>query len=162
MKRVYFDQNKWIDLAAARQGLAKGERYQDVLAVVEAGVERGLASFPLSSFHYIETANRRQWRSRRELAAVMAALSRFHTIAPQQALLPPEIDLALSDLFARPLSCGAPKPFGIGAAHAFDSDIPPYRVPRGDTNRSRNSVAVGARTVDRARVVAPGRCASGG
>lgn len=129
MKRVYLDQNKWIDLAAARTGLAKGEPYVDVLAVARAGVERGLLSFPLSSVHYMETTNRRKWESRRELAATMALLSAFHTIAPQSQLVPPELDRTFNRFFGRPTELRALRPFGIGVAHAFDSAVEPYRVP---------------------------------
>jgi hypothetical protein len=129
VKRVYLDQNKWIDLAAAVRGLKKGERYQDALLVIEAGVEVGDLSLPLSSAHYMETNVRRDWRSRRDLAMTMAALSQMHTIAPIQAVIPPEIDRALQTGAARPGSPRELKPFGFGAGHAFAEDIPPYRLP---------------------------------
>lgn len=128
MKRVYLDQNKWIDLTAAMLGLRKGRRYEDVLAVLRAGVGQGLISLPLSSVHYMETANRRDWESRVQLAATMAALSRYHTIAPASVLIPPELDRALvmfgSRVPPRPL-----QPFGYGVAHAFREQLPPYRAP---------------------------------
>jgi hypothetical protein len=129
MKRVYLDQNKWIDLARALRGLDKGEKFQDALLVVTAGVEAGNLSLPLSSAHYIETNVRRDWRSRLELAISMAALSQLHTIAPMQAVIPPEIDRALRGIAGRPTSPRLLRPFGFGASHAFAEEIPPYRLP---------------------------------
>lgn len=129
MKRVYLDQNKWIDLASAKAGLDKGQRYADVLALAAAGVDRGLLSLPLSSVHYIETANRREWKSRSQLAETMAELSRFQTIAPQSALVPPELDRAFNGLCGRPTDLLPLRPFGLGFAHAFDATPRLYGAP---------------------------------
>jgi hypothetical protein len=82
VKRVYLDQNKWIDLARAVNGVAGGERFEEVRLVLEAGVESGELSLPLSSAHYMETQNRRQWRSRRQLGETMLAFSKLQTVAP--------------------------------------------------------------------------------
>lgn len=131
MKRIYLDQNKWIDLAAAQAGLDKGRRFADVLALATAGSTADLLSFPLSSVHYMETNNRRDWESRRQLAETMRDLSRFHTIAPQTALIPPELDRAFQQFFGRPTDPLPLRPFGVGLAHAFDMPLEPYRVPRG-------------------------------
>lgn len=127
MKRIYLDQNMWIYLARADKGLASGARYQDVLTLARAGVQRGLLSFPLSGVHYIETTNR-PWRTRQDLARTMTSLSRFHTIAAHSALVPPEIDCALRRFFGRPLSPRSANPFGSGFAHAIGKEIAPYRV----------------------------------
>ena len=131
MKRVYLDQNKWIDLAAARTGHRRGEPYQDVLTLARAGVEHDLLSFPLSATHYIETSHRRQWKSRLDLATTMALLSRFHTIAPESVLVPSEIDRALKARFRVPEIVRDTQVFGVGADHAFDTDIVRYEVPEG-------------------------------
>lgn len=157
VKRVYLDQNKWIDLAAAARGLKKGTRFQDALLVAKAGVEAGELSLPLSSAHYMETNVRRQWRSRRDLALTMVALSQLHTIAPIQAVIPPEIDRALQAVAGRPTSPRDLRPFGFGASHAFATEIPPYQLPEqvvwhvadswgleGDVNRLRDHVARGS------------------
>jgi hypothetical protein len=131
MKRVYLDQNKWIDLAAARTGHRRGNPYQDVLTFAQAGVERELLSFPLSATHYIETSHRRQWESRLNLATTMALLSRFHTIAPESLLVPSEIDRALKARFGAPEIVRGVQVFGVGADHAFNTDIVRYQVPEG-------------------------------
>jgi hypothetical protein len=130
MKRVYLDQMKWIDLARA-----------DTLLVARRGVDNGLVSFPLSSIHYIETAKRRDERSRRALARTMATLSRFHTIASPRALVPPEIDLALHRRFGRPTNPRAPEAFGVGVAHALNIEADPCALPEGlpiDPQLARN------------------------
>ncbi len=129
MKRVYLDQNKWIDLAAAAKGLEKGAPYHDVLTLAEAGVERGYVSFPLSAIHYIETGNRRPWQSRQDLARTMATLSRFHTIAPVNVIVPHEIDLALQGVVGLPLVARDAQVFGIGVSHAMNHPMPAFRVP---------------------------------
>lgn len=131
MKRVYLDQNKWIDLAAARSGHRRGHPYQDVLTLAGAGVERGLVSFPLSATHYIETSHRRHWQSRLNLATTMALLSRFHTMAPESVLVPAEIDCALKARFGVPEIVRRAQVFGTGADHAFTTDIIRYQVPDG-------------------------------
>lgn len=129
MKHIYLDQNKWIDLAAAAKGLQKGERYRDVLTLAEAGVDPGFLSFPLASIHYIETTNRRPWEARRDLANTMGVLSRFHTIAPLNVLVPSEIDRALKTAFGKPLVPRDAQIFGVGAAHALNQKLRTYRVP---------------------------------
>jgi hypothetical protein len=129
MKRIYLDQMHWINLAAARRGRKKGARYQDVLSVVEAGVDHLFCSVPLSDAHYMETAHRREWRSRSELAETMAVLSRMHTIAPRSALVPSEIDRALQRVFGVPEVIRPEQVFGVGASHAFHMGPMTYRVP---------------------------------
>lgn len=150
MKRIYLDQNKWIDLAAAVRGLEKGKRFEDAFLVLRAGVEAGDLSLPLSSAHYMETSVRRHWRSRRDLALTMVAFSQLQTIAPLQAVIPAEIDRALRSLTGRPARPRLLRPFGVGASHAFAEGIPSYRLPeqvvwqvadrwglQGDINRLR-------------------------
>jgi hypothetical protein len=58
VKRVYLDQNKWIDLTRAKHGQKSGERFADALTVARAGVEHGLISFPLSLTHYMEVTQK--------------------------------------------------------------------------------------------------------
>jgi hypothetical protein len=130
VKRIYLDQNKWVDFARAARGLQHGEKFQDALLLVTAGVEAGELSLPLSSAHYIETNVRRDWRSRLDVAISMVALSQLHTIAPMQAVIPPEIDRALQGIAGRPTSPRQLRPFGFGASHAFAEKMPPYRPER--------------------------------
>ncbi len=129
MKRIYLDQNKWIDLASADKGLAKGAAFDDALVLLRAAVSAGSISLPLSSAHYIETHNRRHWESRRDLAATMVDFSRMHTIAPPDALVPGQVDRALDQFFDTRATPRPLRPFGTGASHAFNRDIPSYRVP---------------------------------
>jgi len=114
--RVYLDQNKWIELSRSRKG-GSTDDLADLWRLATAGVERGLVSFPLSAVHYYETTKRRDQQSRWELAATMAELSRLHTIAGSNTLVPLEVDAAVANLVG-----GAPPPiqaFGVGAAHAL-------------------------------------------
>ncbi|MGN6664029.1 MAG: hypothetical protein ACTHK6_07505 [Solirubrobacterales bacterium] len=129
MKRVYLDQNKWIDLARAVNDVKDGDRFADARLVLEEGVNAGHVSIPLSSAHYMETQNRRDWRSRRQLAETMIAFSKLQTVAPPDAILPAEIDVALKSLFGvlrRPREL---RVFGVGVSHAFNMPVDPYRIP---------------------------------
>lgn len=129
MRRIYLDQNKWIDLAAAEKGQPNGAPFDDALTVLRAAVDANAVSLPLSSVHYIETNVRRHWESRRDLAKTMLALSRTHTIAPPDGLVPAEVDRALRQRYGHPTSIRPLRPFGVGASHAFAREIPRYRVP---------------------------------
>lgn len=46
MRRVYLDQNKWIDLARAATGRAEGGRFVEALAAARDAVAAGTAVFP--------------------------------------------------------------------------------------------------------------------
>jgi hypothetical protein len=128
MKRVYLDQNHWVALSRARIGKPADEDHVGVLALLRAAVEQGAVSCPLSMFHYVETQNRRDWRSRRNVAQTMAEISRFHAIAPHNRLIDAEIEHALADAFGF-----APQvqivPFGWGAGFHSDTPPPDYAVP---------------------------------
>lgn len=129
MKRVYLDQNKWIELLRVHSGKHRDRELAALLEVLNFGVLRGLVSLPLSSAHYQELAHRRDVDSRFELAAFMASYSNLHSIAPRQALLQWEIEAALSDVFGAPKPAGSPQPFGFGMAHAFG--VRQSKVPDG-------------------------------
>jgi hypothetical protein len=60
----------------------------------------------------------------------MASLSKFQTIAPQRALIGPELDRSLASMFPARLPPRPLQPFGQGIAHAFATDVPLYRVPK--------------------------------
>ena len=128
MKRVYLDQNHWVALTRARLGNPDDEGHLGVLALVRAAVEQGEASFPLSMFHYIETQNRRDWRSRLDVARTMGEISRFHAIAPHNRLIDAETEHALSRVFD--FSTTEPIiPFGYGAAFHSGKRLPDYVIP---------------------------------
>jgi hypothetical protein len=123
MKRVYLDQNKWIDLAAAQKGIEKGLPFEDVHLLLGAMVDHGDVSLPLSAAHYMETHNRRRYDSRRDLASTMAPFSRFHAIGPSSSVLPGELDRALEAMLQQPLEVRDLRPFGQGVSHAFGFEI---------------------------------------
>lgn len=104
-------------------GHPRGDRFGDVLTVAAAAVNAGTASFPLDTSRYMETSKRGNWQSRQELVETMAQLSRFHTLAPQTVVLPPEIDAALHDRFGRPEIPRTAQVFGVGVGHALGSGI---------------------------------------
>jgi hypothetical protein len=119
LKRIYLDQNKWIDLLAVATGKTKDDSLEDVLRFVAAGVELEELSFPLSSTHYMEVSFRRDWTSRRDLGRLMSVISRFHAIAPRAAILPDEVDCALRSIFGRPVRVHSPRVFGYGISHTI-------------------------------------------
>jgi hypothetical protein len=121
--RVYLDQNAWIGLLRARDGHRAGERYRDVLLVLDAAVDQGRVSLPLSSIHYIETARRFPHAKRAELASIMATMSRNHTIAPFSTLVRSELRRAVAARFGSRVAPALPRPFGVGADHAFSTDL---------------------------------------
>jgi hypothetical protein len=133
VKRVYLDQNKWVDLARARMGRDDGKRFLDAWLISRAMVHAGDASFPLSSVHYMEVSHRRRWDSRWSLAATMADLSQFHAITQTVPLLRAELDRAVG------MRVGSRPPprrvqvFGFGIQHAFAGALPAVDVP--DQNR---------------------------
>jgi hypothetical protein len=129
VKRLYLDQNKWIDLARAVNGAEGGERFEDARLILAAGVSSGDLSMPLSSAQYIETQNRREWNSRRRLGQTMLAFSKFQTMAPVDALLAAELDRAIVALYGASLQPRPMQVFGFGFAHAFAEDFEPWRVP---------------------------------
>ena len=135
-KRVYLDQNKWIDLAKCRLGREDGDRSRDVLDVLRHGVEHGLVSCPLSAQHYMETARRNNATSRHDLAITMAELSKFHTIAPAKAVVPMELDSALRDRFGRPQTPRAAPNLRYRIPPRLPVGAPAVRGPRGPSGPS--------------------------
>jgi hypothetical protein len=129
VRRIYLDQMHWVSLSAAELGQSKGDPFQDALVLAKEAVASSNISLPLSSVHYMETANRRDWPSRSGLARIMARLSRWHTIAPQHVLIPPELDRGLRSVFGTSGPLRPLQPFGTGASFAFGRDIPAYRIP---------------------------------
>lgn len=123
MRRIYLDQKDWIALARAAAGKPDRPEYAEVLTLLRAGVEAGTVSVPLSQAHYQETSHRKPFAKRLELAALMAELSRFHTIAPFYRLSKDEMRYVIAahpDQFDGLLTTQPPPvPFGCGGDHAF-------------------------------------------
>jgi len=86
VRKVYLDQNKWIDLSRAHHGDPLGAPFEDALAAVSQAVSDGTASFPLSAGHYFETWKQRKRDPRRALAEVMSNLSQHRTIGDQRSI----------------------------------------------------------------------------
>jgi hypothetical protein len=129
VRRVYLDQNKWIDIARAAHGRAGGERYADAWLLARSGVEMGLLEFPLSTVTYMETMKRREWRSRQRLASVMIELSQMRTMVSSWQLIPGEIDRALKNRWGRPPTPREVAVFGRGVGHAFGYDGVNFEIP---------------------------------
>lgn len=119
MLRIYLDQAKWIDLSKFRVGHRQGGKFQDVYDIAMEAAKQGRASFVLSSAHYLETQSRADAQSRQDLGEMMAELSRFHTIAPVQVVVPAEIREFLT---GEPLTSQI-NLFGVGFRHAFDTNV---------------------------------------
>jgi hypothetical protein len=137
--RVYLDQNKWVDLARTFIGDPRGDPFKVVYGFALEAVRLGIASFPLSTIHYIETSKTRNLKRRRDLAMAMLSLARPakavapDTIAAMDFLLPCEIDQALKSHFGRPRSPRSYPVFGKGVGHAFSQEPigfdPPADLP---------------------------------
>ena len=120
LTRVYLDQWVWIRLARAALGRPKDPQDPDVLAVVRESVRLGLASYPLSPVHYKELAAGASPRQARELAPVIEAISRHHTMTgPGIDVVSGELDRYLHRRFGRPAAPRAIQVFGQGFGHAF-------------------------------------------
>jgi hypothetical protein len=122
MIRIYLDQKDWIRLLQCEKGHKAGRGYEDALVLLRAGVVSGRISLLLSNVHYIETARRRPYAKRVDLATLMFELSRLHTIAPCWTLARAEVRVAVKEWFGSRVEPERPVPFGVGADHAFGHD----------------------------------------
>ncbi len=91
--------------------------------MVETAIAQNRLSLPLSSIHYIETARRFPQAKRAQLASLMATMSRYHTIAPFPTLARCELRRAVARQFGSRVVPAAPTPFGVGADHAFSTNL---------------------------------------
>jgi len=120
--RIYLDQNKWIEIAAAlKAGIASAP---EVITMIGAAVDHGYASFPISAGHVFETWKAASAQRRHALAPTMATISKNYTIAAPSKLLPGELDRAFQRRFGRPLFPLPIVPFGWGLAHSFGQPLP--------------------------------------
>jgi hypothetical protein len=122
MLRVFLDQSRWIKLARVAGGKDRDEGVAQALDLLRAGVERGLVSVPLTSWHYMETNRRRQPDQRRRLGALMWEISQGHSMAPVYAVTPWEIEVAVYEQFGGVPPSQSPRIFGTGVAHAFGQE----------------------------------------
>ena len=141
LQRIYLDQWAWINLSKAvfrEPGHTSVDA--DAWTVARASVAIGLASFPLSVVHYMETIRDADLNRRRRRGAIMGSLSQFHTIAPPGAILPMEIDHALKATFGRPQQPREVEVFGRGFRHAFGMAADALRFPEGITLPQQRTV----------------------
>jgi hypothetical protein len=117
---VYLDQNKWIELARMLHGRDTSSKASGVLRDLEAAKIEGRATFPLSSFHYIETSRVSNVDRKVRLGAAMWHFSRGITIIGYQAIVRHELEVALSKHLPQ-VNPGGIRILGKGHAHAFCS-----------------------------------------
>src|ERR1700745_1305028 len=96
MKKIYLDQNKWIQLARVYHGKELDTELQQLLQYLLEATVNGSIVLPLSGIHYMETARIRDPGRRARLGHVMWELSRGATFASYHDILIHEIVVALS------------------------------------------------------------------
>jgi hypothetical protein len=122
--RIYLDQNHWIYLSRALNGNPRSSAEADAALFIQASIDAGQASYPLSVAHVEETWRQRRAAKRLALADTMTTISRNHTIAPPWAVVPAEIDRALLTRFGEPQDVRPLQPFGIGMHHMSGGLLP--------------------------------------
>lgn len=127
-RRIYLDQNAWIQLSQQDQGKTKDPLLADALREIRGHAASGRASFPLSGSHYMETYKRGDPASRQRLGRFMFSIAGLDRIADGTKLLIPELHTALSDQLNLPAPPPA-EPFGRGFAHVFPEAGRPYDQP---------------------------------
>jgi hypothetical protein len=118
MLTIYLDQAQWIELSRARHGRADGARFAGALDVAQQAVSMGLAQFPLSMGHYIETWRASNSDRRRRLAQTMIELSQSRTMARPPDLCDNELDAFISGLSGMSPARPPWPPLGWGYPHA--------------------------------------------
>lgn len=115
---IYLDQNKWIEIAKMAHGKDKSSRAARVLHDFEAARDNGQATFPLSSFHYVETSRISNVDRKVRLGAVMWHFSKGATILCYQAIVRHELEVALAKRLPQ-VSPSNIAVIGRGHSHAF-------------------------------------------
>jgi len=81
-KKVYLDQNHWINLLRARKGLSNDTEIQNVLQNIIKASNEGTAFFPISNIHLMETYKKRNPVKRDEMLDFMIEVSQGYAIVP--------------------------------------------------------------------------------
>lgn len=97
MRVLFFDQNKWIDLARGMKDASHAAR--PVFEKLRAEVEARRAICPLTITQILETAKRNDLRTRTDVATAQAILSKGHVYRSRKARLLVEMRIALDKLF---------------------------------------------------------------
>src|SRR5258708_21814278 len=129
---VYLDLNHWYILSDAGAGRPRRAADVAILEQLRALVADGSVVSPLSSVHYMEVTENPRDQQRREVTEVMAAISRFRTLASDTKILEEERDIELKARFGRPTRVRTTPKFGVGFGFAFG--IPGRFKIRGDAD----------------------------
>lgn len=129
MLYIYLDQFAWVFLSEADHSRPGSERFNAVLTLACAAVERGHACFPLSFAHYRETHNQFRAAVRARRASTMRKLSGGISLTSTDDVLMEELDRALLKWFGRPKIPRTCQKFGVGAAHSFGKENFVYKTP---------------------------------
>lgn len=127
MAVVYFDQNKWIELARVFHGKESAPDLQEIFEIVQTRSRRGDVIFPLSGVHYMETAKIRDPGRRSALGTVMWEISRGNTLASYRRIICHELEVALSRRFEG-VTPGQFRLVSKGFSHALGIEYS-YRLP---------------------------------
>lgn len=101
---IYLDQNKWIELAQAAHGKGSA-RLLPVLEFIRQIKASGLAVFPLSLAHHMETSKRFDAGQQERLGRLMWEISEGSTFASPASILHSEIDAAIVELSRKLRRC---------------------------------------------------------
>jgi hypothetical protein len=129
MKRVYLDQNVWIELSRARVGsnLAK-KKFDDAYQLARYASTHGIALFVLSQTHIYETQKRQKWEKRLDIVETMVEVSRFHAIKHVTNVVPLEADFAIGTLAG--FTPARPNVFGVGIESLISKSVAQLPFPR--------------------------------
>jgi hypothetical protein len=118
-RTVYLDTNHWYALGRAMAGHPDRSEHVDILRTLAEQVQQERLMFPLSSVHYMEVAENPRDDHRKEIADVMALLSRFNSITSAGKILDEELAQSLHARLGRPTWPIKVEKFGYGATFAL-------------------------------------------
>jgi hypothetical protein len=122
VKRIYLDQNIWIELSRARLGRNGAKKdFVEVYELAKFASAHGMASFVLSQTHMYETQKRQEWSKRLDVVETMIEISRFHAIKHVTSVVPVEANYAIGLLGGH--SPTPPNVFGFGIRDMLAKDI---------------------------------------
>lgn len=126
MTRVYLDQWVWITLAGAQTGKVQSQEWNDALVAVRWAAKHGMASFPLSRAHYLETKHMPRDDQRETIGKLMLEISRGHRMTGYtDELARAEFVVALSRHLGRriPGQQDARSVFGTGLGFVYGARV---------------------------------------
>jgi hypothetical protein len=130
MKRIYLDQNVWIELSRARLGsVGAKQAFGDAYHLARHAAAHGAASFVLSQTHMYETQKRQQFDKRLDVVETMIELSHMHTIKHVTSVVPLEADFAVR--YLADIARSEPNVFGYGVRNMLANDAGVQTAPQG-------------------------------